>query len=151
MDPAAIDAVIYFGSPHKDYYVWMAAPKIQHELGLSSATAFEVAAVSAGCPIALNVARSLLIANPALRNVLLVGASRESYLIDYRNVRSRFMFNFGDGAAAALVGRGPGKARVLATARSRTVRSTISCGCPRAAPATRPAPRPWPTACTAST
>lgn len=116
VDPAAIDAVIYFGSPHKDYYVWMAAPKIQHELGLSSATAFEVAAVSAGCPIALNVARSLLIANPALRNVLLVGASRESYLIDYGNVRSRFMFNFGDGAAAALVGRGPGKARVLATA-----------------------------------
>ncbi len=116
VDPSTIDAVIYFGSPHKDYYVWLAAPKIQHELGLTAATAFEVSAVSAGCPIGLSVARSMLAADPSLRNVLLVGASRESYLIEYSNVRSRFMFNFGDGAAAALLGRGPGKGQVLATA-----------------------------------
>ena len=35
--------------------------------------------------------------------MLLVGACRESYLLDYGNERSRFMFNFGDGAAAALL------------------------------------------------
>jgi 3-oxoacyl-[acyl-carrier-protein] synthase III len=34
---------------------------------------------------------------------LLVGASRESYLLDYENERSRFMLNFGDGAVAALL------------------------------------------------
>ena len=32
--------------------------------------------------------------------LLLVGASRESHLLDYTNERSRFMFNFGDGGAA---------------------------------------------------
>jgi 3-oxoacyl-[acyl-carrier-protein] synthase-3 len=37
--------------------------------------------------------------------VLLVGASRESYLLDYENERSRFMFNFGDGAVVALLER----------------------------------------------
>ena len=45
----------------------------------------------------------MLVAEPELRNVLLVGACRESYLLDYANERSRFMFNFGDGAAAALL------------------------------------------------
>ena len=36
---------------------------------------------------------------------MLVGASRESYLLDYENERSRFMFNFGDGAVAMLLQR----------------------------------------------
>lgn len=111
-----IDAVIYFGSPHKDYAVWLAAPKIQHELGATRAVAFEVTAVSVGCPIAVNVARSMLLANPGWRNVLLVGASKESMLLDYSNPRSRFMFNFGDGAAAALLQRGYEHNRVLETA-----------------------------------
>ncbi|MHB1595915.1 MAG: hypothetical protein ACYCO9_16780 [Streptosporangiaceae bacterium] len=35
--------------------------------------------------------------------VVLVGASCESRLLDYRNQRSRFMFSFGDGAVAALL------------------------------------------------
>jgi len=116
VDPDEIDAVIYFGSPYKDYPVWMAAPKIQHELGLRLAVAFEVAAVSVGCPIALSVARSMLLANPRMRSILLVGASREGELIDYGNHRSRFMFNFGDGAAAAVLQRGYEHNVVLETA-----------------------------------
>jgi 3-oxoacyl-[acyl-carrier-protein] synthase-3 len=35
--------------------------------------------------------------------VLLVAACRESYLLDYGNERSRFMFSFGDGAVAGLL------------------------------------------------
>jgi 3-oxoacyl-[acyl-carrier-protein] synthase-3 len=35
--------------------------------------------------------------------VLVVAAARESYLLDYANERSRFMFNFGDGAVAGLL------------------------------------------------
>jgi 3-oxoacyl-[acyl-carrier-protein] synthase III len=35
--------------------------------------------------------------------VLIVAACRESYLLDYGNERSRFMFNFGDGAVAGLL------------------------------------------------
>ena len=53
--------------------------------------------------MALRVARDLLRAEPELRNVLVVAACRESYLLDYSNVRSRFMFNFADGAVAGLL------------------------------------------------
>jgi 3-oxoacyl-[acyl-carrier-protein] synthase-3 len=43
-----------------------------------------------------------LVAEPELKRILAVGAGRESHLLDYSNERSRFMFNLGDGAVAAL-------------------------------------------------
>ena len=51
----------------------------------------------------MRVARDLLRAEPELRHVLVVAACRESYLLDYGNEKSRFMFNFGDGAVAGLL------------------------------------------------
>lgn len=104
--PEEIDVVIYCGSYHKDYYVWPVAPRIQHALGLHGAHSFEILNTSAGMPITLKVAADMLRADAAMRAVLVVAGSRESYLLDYTNARSRFMFNFGDGAAAALLRRG---------------------------------------------
>jgi 3-oxoacyl-[acyl-carrier-protein] synthase-3 len=109
-------AVVYFGSAHKDYYLWSCAARIQHALGLANAFAFELMATSACGPIALRVARDLLLGDTHLRFVLLVGASKESTVIDYTNLRSRFAFNFADGAAAALVCRGEEGHRILGSA-----------------------------------
>jgi 3-oxoacyl-[acyl-carrier-protein] synthase-3 len=103
VDPAEIDVVLYCGSCWKDYSVWQAAPWIAHRLGCARAYAIEYDNVSMGTPAAMRVARALLADEPDWRTVLLVAASRESYLLDYENRRSRFMFNFGDGAAAALL------------------------------------------------
>ena len=103
IDPAGIDVVLYFGSTWKDYPVWQAAPWIAHRLGCVNAAAIEYDNVSCGTPVALRLCRSLLVAEPEVRTVLAVGACRESYLLDYANVRSRFMFNFGDGAVAGLI------------------------------------------------
>jgi 3-oxoacyl-[acyl-carrier-protein] synthase III len=105
LDPTDVDVVLYYGSLWKDYPVWQAAPWIAHRLGCANAYALEYANVSCGTPVALRLARNFLLAEPDLRNVLLVAASRESYLLDYANERSRFMFNFGDGAVAGLVTR----------------------------------------------
>jgi 3-oxoacyl-[acyl-carrier-protein] synthase III len=103
LDPGAIDVVMYFGSMWRDYSVWQVAPNIAHRLGATNAFALEFDNVSHGSPIALRVARDLLRAEPELSNVLVVAACRESYLLDYANERSRFMFNFGDGAVAGLL------------------------------------------------
>ena len=106
VDPASVGALVYYGSTWKDYAVWQAAPWIAHRLGCSNAYAIEYDNVSMGTPVALRFARALLTAEPELRNVLLVAAARESYLLDYGNERSRFMFNFGDGAVAGLLEAG---------------------------------------------
>ena len=99
-----IDAVVYFGSHWKDYAVWQAAPAIQFALGLDG-FAMEAVNVSAGAPVALKVVRDMLAADEHLRSVLLVGAAKESQLLDYTNKRGRFMINFGDGAVAVLLKR----------------------------------------------
>ena len=103
IDPTTIDVVLYFGSMWKDYAVWQAAPWIAHRLGCTCAYAVEYDNVSMGTPVALRTARALLVAEPDWKTALLVAACRESYLLDYGNERSRFMFNFGDGAVAGLL------------------------------------------------
>lgn len=116
VDPQSIDVVIYFGSPHKDYHVWSSAPKIQHELGLKNAYAFEIMNVSSCFPIALKVAKDMLYSDNSIENILLVGGCKESQIVDYDNPRSRFMFNFADGGSAVLVKKDARNGEILGSA-----------------------------------
>jgi 3-oxoacyl-[acyl-carrier-protein] synthase-3 len=113
-----IGALLYMGSPYRDYPVWGAGPKVQQLLGAraTGALAFDVQGNSGGAPIALKVGKALLESDPALGQVLLAGGSREHDLIDYANQRSRFMFNFGAGGAALLLRAGHPENLVLETA-----------------------------------
>jgi 3-oxoacyl-[acyl-carrier-protein] synthase-3 len=113
IDPLEIDVVMYFGSMWKDFAVWQAAPWIAHRVGASRAYAVEYDNVSCGTPVALRIARDMLLAEDELRTVLVVAACRESYLLDYENERSRFMFNFGDGAVAGLLEKDGGRNALL--------------------------------------
>src|SRR5439155_10745255 len=102
-----------YGSTWKDFQVWQAAPWIAHRLGCTRAYGVEYDNVSCGTPVALRLAKDMLVAEPEPRTVLAVAACRESYLLDYGNERSRFMFNFGDGAAAAVLVKGERPANEL--------------------------------------
>ncbi len=113
VDPETIDVVMYYGSMWKDYGVWQAAPWIAHRIGASRAYAVEYDNVSCGTPVALRMARDMLLAEDELRSILVVAACRESYLLDYGNERSRFMFNFGDGAVAGLLVKDGGPNKLL--------------------------------------
>jgi 3-oxoacyl-[acyl-carrier-protein] synthase III len=113
VDPESIDVVMYYGSTWKDYAVWQVSPLLAHELGCRNAVALEFDNVSHGTPMALRVARDLLLAEDELSSILLVAACRESYLLDYANERSRFMFNFGDGAVAGLLQRNAAENELL--------------------------------------
>jgi 3-oxoacyl-[acyl-carrier-protein] synthase-3 len=113
IDPGELDVVMYYGSMWKDYAVWQAAPWIAHRIGATQAYAVEYDNVSCGTPVALRVARDMLLAEDDLRTILVVAACRESYLLDYTNERSRFMFNFGDGAVAGLLVKDGGRNELL--------------------------------------
>src|SRR6185436_11244981 len=112
-DPKDIDVVMYYGSMWRDHSVWQVAPHIADRIGATNAFAIEYDNVSHGTPMALRVARDMLRAEPELATVLVVAACRESYLLDYGNERSRFMFNFGDGAVAGLLVGGHERNQVL--------------------------------------
>jgi 3-oxoacyl-[acyl-carrier-protein] synthase-3 len=113
VDPGEIDVVMYYGSMWKDYSVWQASPWIAHRIGATRAYAVEYDNVSCGTPVALRIARDMLRAEDELRTILVVAACRESYLLDYGNERSRFMFNFGDGAVAGLLVKDGGRNELL--------------------------------------
>jgi len=106
VDPLDVDVVLYFGSIGKDYFIWSVSPKLQQLVGAANAFALEMSQVSCGAPVALKVATDMLRSDPDVSTILVVGGCREAGFLDYTNERSRFMFNFGDGAAAAVLERG---------------------------------------------
>lgn len=108
-----VDLIVYHGSEYKDYFVWSAAAKIQYLIGATRAWAYEIYALCAGFPIALQTVSDQMRSNPRLRHVLLVSAARENDLISYQNPTTRFMFNFGAGGAAVLLRRDEERNQVL--------------------------------------
>lgn len=115
IEPAEIDLIIYHGSEYRDYYLYNCAAHIQHKLGAKKANAFQISNLCASGPLALELAKSLMVNHPEIKNALLVTGTRESDLIDFRNKRARFMFNFADGAAACLLQRGYNRNELLET------------------------------------
>jgi 3-oxoacyl-[acyl-carrier-protein] synthase-3 len=113
--PEEIDLIIYHGSEYRDYYLYNCSAHIQHKLGAVNSKTFEVHNLCSSGALSLQIAKSLIITQPELKNVLLVVGTRESDLVDYKNSRARFMFNFGDGAAACLVQKGYEKNQILET------------------------------------
>lgn len=115
IDPAEIDLVVYCGSEYKDYYLFNLAAKVQHAIGARNANAFEIHSLCSAGVLSLNILKSMMLCNPELKNVLLVSSSKETDLIGLDNPRARFMFNFGDGASAALLVKGHPGNRILST------------------------------------
>mgnify|MGYP001014089695 CR=1 FL=1 len=103
LDPMQIDLVVYCGSEYKDYYLYNCAAAVQHRIGAENAAAFELHSLCSAGVYSLKVVKSMMLQDPDINNVLLVSASKEGDLINYTDQDSRFMFNFGDGAAAVLL------------------------------------------------
>ena len=113
-DPAEVDLLVWTGSEYKDYYVWSAGIKVQHELGCRNAWAIDVAARCSTNIVALKLARDIIRSDPSINTVLLAGGHRTADLVNYQNQRSRFLFNLSDAGSAILLKRGQG-AEVLET------------------------------------
>jgi 3-oxoacyl-[acyl-carrier-protein] synthase-3 len=114
--PDEVDLLVYCGSEYKDHIVWSAATHLTQRLGCTRAEAFEVYALCAGAPIALRTVKDMMLSEPSIGTALVVAASKESALVDRTRPRTRFMFNFGDGASAAVARRGADTNLVLGSA-----------------------------------
>jgi 3-oxoacyl-[acyl-carrier-protein] synthase III len=113
VDPAEIGLVAWCGSQWKDYHVWLASAYLQDRLHLPRAFAFDLSAMCSGSVFGLALAKRFLVADDDLRAVLLIGASKESYLIRPTDPQGRWMDNFADGGWAVVVARDHSKNRIL--------------------------------------
>lgn len=113
ISPLDIDLVIYIGEEHKEYPVWTAALKLQQEVGALNAWGFDAALRCGTTIMAVKVAKSMMLADDSIRTVLLAGGYRNVDLIDYRNPRTRFMFNLAAGGGAIILQKGYAHNQVL--------------------------------------
>jgi 3-oxoacyl-[acyl-carrier-protein] synthase III len=105
INPKNIDLIIYIGEEHKEYPLWTAAIKIQEEIGAFHAWGFDIAQRCGTTITAMKVAKSMMESDESINTVLLAGGYRNGDFIDYRNERTRFMFNLGAGGAAMILRR----------------------------------------------
>lgn len=103
IEPKTIDVVMYIGEEHKEYPLWTASIKMQEELGVVNAWAFDVQLRCGTTIMALKLAKSLMESDDSIHTVLLAGGYRNVDFIDYRNPRTRFMYNLGAGGGAIVL------------------------------------------------
>jgi 3-oxoacyl-[acyl-carrier-protein] synthase-3 len=115
IDPLDIDLVIYIGEEYKEYPLWTAGIKLQEEIGAYHAWAFDVALRCGTTMMAIKVAKSMMLSDERIETVLLAGGYRNGDLIDYKNERTRFMFNLGAGGGAIILKKGHTKNQIYET------------------------------------
>ena len=113
LSPEDLDLVVYCGSEYKDYYMFNCAAKIAKDIGAVNAVAFEIHSLCSAGVYSLKILKAMMLQDESLKRVLLVSSSKEGDLINYADGDSRFMFNFGDGAAAAVLERDLGRNVIL--------------------------------------
>lgn len=111
--PEELDMVVYCGSEYKDFYMFNCAARIKEDIGATNAVAFEIHSLCSAGVYSLKILKAMMLQDESLRKVLLVSSSKEGDLINYKDTDSRFMFNFGDGAAAVVLERDLGRNIIL--------------------------------------
>jgi len=109
-----IDAVI-LATTSPDILIPSTASRVQAALGIESAAAFDLNAGCTGWCYALATANGL-IASGVHRKILLIGAERLTFYLDWTDRNTAVLF--GDGAGAAVLETSDGDAGVLAANQS---------------------------------
>jgi 3-oxoacyl-[acyl-carrier-protein] synthase III len=115
VSPSEIDVVLCTTEEWKEYPLWTAGIKLAYEIGARRAWAIDVQMRCGTTIAALQLARGLMAADPAVQTVLIAGGYRNGDLIDYANPRSRFMINLSCGGGALILRRGHARNQLLGT------------------------------------
>ncbi|MBS7525413.1 MAG: 3-oxoacyl-[acyl-carrier-protein] synthase [Clostridiales bacterium] len=102
-DPNELDMILYAGETYCEYICWTAAIKIQNELGADRAYAWDMGFRCAATPLALKVAKDMMLADSSLNTVLVTGGNTNAYLVDYQDKNQSFMFDMSPAGLALLL------------------------------------------------
>ncbi len=113
LNKADIGYIIYVGSQWKDFNVWLLSTYLQDKLGLKQAYSFDLSAMCAGMVTGLYLAKSILLSDDNAKAVLLVGASKESYIVNTNDPNTSWMDDFADAGVAAVIAKDTTKNIIL--------------------------------------
>jgi len=114
-NPLDIDMILYAGETYAEHICWTVGTMIQHELGAENAYAWDLSFRCAGLPLALKVAKDMMLSDANLNNVIVCCGNNNAQLVDYKDRHQSFMFNMGPGAFAMLLRRGHSENEILET------------------------------------
>lgn len=106
LDPNEVDIICTIAHPyHPEREIYGYAAVVQDALGAKRAEVLDIANTCASITLALQTVRELMICEPEIRNVLVVGVLSMFDNVDLSNPRTTWMANLSDGAGAMLVRR----------------------------------------------
>ena len=108
----SVSTLIYAGSDFKDNYIWTIAPFLSNSIGLKDVLAFDISSQCVGSLVAVDSAK-LITSHTDDRMALVSVGTKQSYIINYKDPESSFMYDFSDGAVSILIGTGGGKYEIL--------------------------------------
>jgi 3-oxoacyl-[acyl-carrier-protein] synthase-3 len=113
IDPLEIDLILCMGEEWKEYPLTTSAIYIQERIGAHRAWGIDIQQRCNTSVAAIKIAKDMLIADPEIATVMIVGGYRNGDLIDFRDSAVSFMFDLAAGAGALLLRRDLGRNRVL--------------------------------------
>lgn len=115
INPKDIDLVICIGEEWKEYPLTTSGIYIQEKIGATNAWALDVQQRCGTTVAAIKLAKDMMISDPEINTVMIVGGYRNGDFIDYTDSSISFMFNLSAGAGALIMKKNYGKNTVLGT------------------------------------
>lgn len=102
-DPKEIDVIVCVGEEWKEYPLTTSALYIQDRIGATNAWGIDVANRCCTTVTAMKMAKDMLLADPEINTVLVVGGYRNGDFVDYTDRNMSMMYNLGAGGGAILL------------------------------------------------
>jgi 3-oxoacyl-[acyl-carrier-protein] synthase-3 len=114
-DPMKIDVVLCIGEEWKEYPLTTSGIYIQEKIGARRAWAIDVQQRCCSQLAAMKMAKDLIVADPEINSVMIVGGYRNGDFVDYSNPVMSMMFNLGAGGCAMIIERNARENLLLGT------------------------------------
>ena len=115
VDPKEIDVILCIGEEWKEYPLTTSAIYIQDQIGAVNAWGIDVQNRCCTCVAAMEIAKSMLIADDDIDTIMVVGGYRNGDFVDYADKDMSMMFNLGAGGGAIILKKNYGKNLLLAS------------------------------------
>lgn len=115
INPLDIDLILCIGEEWKEYPLTTSGIYIQEKLGARNAWAIDVQQRCGTSVAALKIAKDMMMADPEIETVMIVGGYRNGDFIDFADNAVSFMYNLSAGAGALIMKRNLGKNLLLGT------------------------------------
>ena len=115
VDAKDIDLILCVGEEWKEYPLTTSGIYIQGQIGAVNAWAIDIQQRCGTTVAGMKIAKDMMIADPDIQTVMIVGGYRNGDFIDFSDPQVSFMYNLSAGAGAMIMRKNHGRNLLLGT------------------------------------